>query len=564
MFFAQGLSLPGIEYRDDEIFYFRSTVEMLETGNYLSPTYFGEDRFQKPILFYWMVLAAYKIFGINWFSARIISAVFAAATVSLAWILGTALFNRRVASLSVLILATVPLFYRHAKNAVPDMTLNFFITAALFAAYFFLKNPSRKLLSLLFFLCCAFGFMVKGYSAVIIPFLVLFVYVFWSGRWKILAQFQFERGIVAMLVIILPWFIYMVSSHGQEYVNQVMGYETSYRLTGRAATFSPQKVILGFFSHIFLYARNMFSYFAPWSVFFFLSIPRIITGIRRQESPDQLNALKFLCSWLLVVIIFFSMMYFTINHYLLALSTPFALLVSHFFLSEFPAGSFLLKTTEFFRHYGLLFIFSLGCFVFSAFLILVTKTSFIWPVCIGVSWLIAFVIIQKKKTLMAAPLALGFLIFLVYNQTPLIYHSGIVPQPIFQRVAAIIKKDPRDYTVGVGSHDIHEKELQIYIDKKIIKAGTDHEGETNWYLTQLYQNHGLVYCLITQKDFDHYLKNSAFGPFDVLQEEYLFRRKIYLNQDFWKYFIVMNRPKLKEYLLEKVILIKRESYAKRS
>ena len=32
---------------------------MLKTGNYLSPTYFGEDRFQKPILFYWLILAAY-------------------------------------------------------------------------------------------------------------------------------------------------------------------------------------------------------------------------------------------------------------------------------------------------------------------------------------------------------------------------------------------------------------------------------------------------------------------------------------------------------------------------
>ena len=58
LLYSRSLGLHGIEYRDDEIFYYHSTQEMRQTGNYLSPTYFGEDRFQKPILFYWFILIA--------------------------------------------------------------------------------------------------------------------------------------------------------------------------------------------------------------------------------------------------------------------------------------------------------------------------------------------------------------------------------------------------------------------------------------------------------------------------------------------------------------------------
>src|SRR3989338_701826 len=59
LFLSQGLNAHGVGFRDDEIFYFKSTQEMLSSGNFLSPTYLGEYRFQKPILFYWLILAAY-------------------------------------------------------------------------------------------------------------------------------------------------------------------------------------------------------------------------------------------------------------------------------------------------------------------------------------------------------------------------------------------------------------------------------------------------------------------------------------------------------------------------
>ena len=73
--YTRALSWHGLEYRDDEIFYYRSTQEMLSSGNYLSATYFHENRFQKPILYYWMILLFYKLFGVGWASALMVAVV---------------------------------------------------------------------------------------------------------------------------------------------------------------------------------------------------------------------------------------------------------------------------------------------------------------------------------------------------------------------------------------------------------------------------------------------------------------------------------------------------------
>jgi len=164
--YTRGLNNHGFEYRDDEIFYFKSTQEMVNTGNYLSPTYFGEDRFQKPILFYWLIIFSYKIFGLNWFAARFVSSVFAALSICTTFFIAKDLFsNKRIATLSAFILMTIPMFYRHAKNAVPDMALNYFIILAIYCAIRFVQNPQKQKYSILFFLSCGLGFMIKGFAA---------------------------------------------------------------------------------------------------------------------------------------------------------------------------------------------------------------------------------------------------------------------------------------------------------------------------------------------------------------------------------------------------------------
>src|SRR5512134_1540776 len=49
----------------NEAFYVETPREMIESGDYISPTFNYEPRLNKPVLSYWIVAAFYKLFGIS-------------------------------------------------------------------------------------------------------------------------------------------------------------------------------------------------------------------------------------------------------------------------------------------------------------------------------------------------------------------------------------------------------------------------------------------------------------------------------------------------------------------
>src|SRR5262245_27056541 len=55
----------------DKPFYSLSAKEMLAAHDPWTPRMFGEPQFEKPILFYWVLYAAFSRLGISEFSARL-------------------------------------------------------------------------------------------------------------------------------------------------------------------------------------------------------------------------------------------------------------------------------------------------------------------------------------------------------------------------------------------------------------------------------------------------------------------------------------------------------------
>ena len=47
----------------DEAFYAEAAREMVETGDWLTPRFNYEDRWQKPVLYYWLTAATYVVAG---------------------------------------------------------------------------------------------------------------------------------------------------------------------------------------------------------------------------------------------------------------------------------------------------------------------------------------------------------------------------------------------------------------------------------------------------------------------------------------------------------------------
>ena len=75
LFFFWGLGSIGLTDRDEG----RNAEagrEMLETGDWISPTFNYEPRYAKPALVYWLMSASYRLFGVSEFAARFPSALF--------------------------------------------------------------------------------------------------------------------------------------------------------------------------------------------------------------------------------------------------------------------------------------------------------------------------------------------------------------------------------------------------------------------------------------------------------------------------------------------------------
>lgn len=120
-------NLGGIPLLDpDEPVYAETPKEMFSFNEFLSPRIYGEYWYDKPPMYYWLVAASYKLFGMNEFAARFPSAVLAVACTVLVYQSGRRLFNERAGVAGALVLATSIEFFYLGKAAVTDITLLFF------------------------------------------------------------------------------------------------------------------------------------------------------------------------------------------------------------------------------------------------------------------------------------------------------------------------------------------------------------------------------------------------------------------------------------------------------
>ena len=85
-FFTFFLGLGSQAITDaDEAFYAEASREMVESGDWLTPRFNYQHRWEKPVLYYWLTAATYLATGPNEFAARLWSALSGVGLALLAW-----------------------------------------------------------------------------------------------------------------------------------------------------------------------------------------------------------------------------------------------------------------------------------------------------------------------------------------------------------------------------------------------------------------------------------------------------------------------------------------------
>jgi 4-amino-4-deoxy-L-arabinose transferase-like glycosyltransferase len=223
--FLVGLGTPAITDAD-EAYYAEAAREMVETGDWLTPHFNYEQRFQKPILYYWLTAATYLVTGPSEWAARLWSALSGVGLTLLTWAIARSLNRARdgteAAWLAGTIVATSFGYVSIGRMALPDLPLAFFITLSIWSALnASLESEGRARPQAWWVwagISAGVGFLLKGPVALVVPALVLLP-VWWRERARVAGLAQgLSVAAAAFAVIGLPWYALMWREHGTPYL----------------------------------------------------------------------------------------------------------------------------------------------------------------------------------------------------------------------------------------------------------------------------------------------------------------------------------------------------------
>ena len=219
MTFFAGLGRGAIT-DSDEAFYAESAREMVASGNWITPYYNYEPRFQKPILYYWLTSVTYLILGATEMAARLWAAMAGVGLVLVTAAAGRRWYDESTGLLAGAIVATNFGYFSIGRMALPDLPLTFCITLAIWAALVSTLEQERspRKFVILAALGLGLGFLMKGPVGLIIPLLVIVPVLAIERRSIALTPSDIVLGFVVMVGIAVPWYLLMWFTHGNGYL----------------------------------------------------------------------------------------------------------------------------------------------------------------------------------------------------------------------------------------------------------------------------------------------------------------------------------------------------------
>ena len=199
----------------DEGRYSQIPIEMVKSGDYVTPTLNDMPYFYKPPLFYWLQCASIKMFGVNKFSLRFANSLMALCGIAVTYIAGRSLYGRTAGIMSAICLAIGVFYFALGQIVTLDMTVSVFIATSMFSFIIALKKSGigRGILILIFFISSALAVMSKGIIGILIPSAVIFLYALSIGLIPFFKKLRLSdiwwgiAGVILFCIVAVPWHV---------------------------------------------------------------------------------------------------------------------------------------------------------------------------------------------------------------------------------------------------------------------------------------------------------------------------------------------------------------------
>ncbi len=299
--------------------------EMLNTGDWISPTLNGEPRYAKPAGTYWITSSIYALFGVHTFTARLQSALFGLALILLQYLFLHRTLGPTVALCGSLVLLLNVEFVGIHRLVLTDPALVFFTTLATYGFWLGFHGRGQARHGMwLFYIGMALATLAKGPVGILIPLLGVVPYLTLTHQWPAyVARGMPLLGWTVCGLIAIPWYLAMLVIHGAEYIAAAQA-----NTVGRFA--NPME---GHGGTILFYVPILLFGFFPWSGFLPAALVLALkdwrsfwTGTR--TAGDEQGLLVFCALWASGIFLLFSISATRLPHYILPLYPPAALLVA--------------------------------------------------------------------------------------------------------------------------------------------------------------------------------------------------------------------------------------------
>lgn len=303
----------------DEAFYAEASREMVASGDWITPYYNYETRFQKPILYYWLTSATYLVTGPSELGARWWAAMAGIGLVLITAAAGRRWYDETTGLLAGAIVASNFGYFYLGRMALPDLPLTFCITLAIWAALVSTLESERtpRQFVMLAAIGLGAGFLMKGPVGVIIPLLVIIPILMIERRSIALTPIDIVLGFIVMIAIAMPWYVVMWLRHGNEYLQSFFVGDNYERFA--TARFNDPRPW-------WFYVPVVAGGLLPWTPLALVWLGPLTQFIRRRRDVHAIDLRLLL--WALLPLIFYSISVGKQPRYVLPVLPPLAILLA--------------------------------------------------------------------------------------------------------------------------------------------------------------------------------------------------------------------------------------------
>ena len=271
----------GDLYSETEGQYAGAAREMVASHNWLLPTNNGIPRLQKPPLLYWVIIASYKILGVNEAAARLPVALAVVATVALIFLIGEKLSDYWRGFIAGLIYVSFCGTFLLARIVMPEPLVTAFMAGAMYCGICgYERRRHRRLWFAGVWIFVALACLTKGVFGIVYPAVVfVLLSIFYrEARRRFRALLRWEYALI-FLLIVTPWHIW-----AQWHFPHYFRYVRSEWLGHLRGLTDETHDFLGVPAYQFVILHV--AWWFPWSI---ALLPGVIFAWRRVTRPREIN-----------------------------------------------------------------------------------------------------------------------------------------------------------------------------------------------------------------------------------------------------------------------------------